>query len=92
MADSRPISLTDDPYYYLYYSDAPRPLSYFSLERELPEVGRVLRFDSLSKIVSAGLRMGFVSGPAPLVQTIDLYVRACNQHFIITNTVHVLNL
>ena len=67
--------LPDDPYYYLYYSDEPRPLSYFCLELELPEVGRVIRFDSLSKIVSAGLRMGFVSGPAPLLQAIDLYVR-----------------
>src|SRR5258708_35792370 len=70
-----PFPFPDDPYYYLYYSDDPRPPSYFSLERELPEVGRVIRFDSLSKIISAGLRMGFVSGPVPVLQAIDLYVR-----------------
>jgi tryptophan aminotransferase len=72
------IILEDDPYYYLYYSDAPRPPSYFSLEKELPEVGRVLRFDSVSKIVSAGLRFGFVSGPTPLVAAIDLYTAVAN--------------
>lgn len=70
--------LEDDPYYYVYYGDVPRPPSYFYLERELPEVGRVLRFDSLSKIISAGLRMGFISGPAPLLQAIDLYTATAN--------------
>jgi len=65
----------DDPYYYLYYSSKLRPPSYFSLEKEMPEVGRVLRFDSLSKIVAAGIRIGFASGPEPLLRAIDGYVR-----------------
>lgn len=65
----------DDPYYYLYYGDAPRPPSYFTLELEELEVGRVLRFDSFSKILSAGIRIGFVSGPEPLVLAMDLHVR-----------------
>ncbi|KAH8074790.1 PLP-dependent transferase [Cristinia sonorae] len=65
--------LEDDPYYYLYYGDLPRPPSYFALELEQPEVGRVLRFDSLSKILSSGLRIGFVSGPDPLLQAIDMH-------------------
>jgi hypothetical protein len=67
-------SLPDDPYYYLYYGKAPRYPSYFSLELEEPEVGRVLRFDSLSKILSAGIRMGFASGPEPLLYAIDQHV------------------
>ncbi|KAI0342586.1 PLP-dependent transferase [Trametopsis cervina] len=65
--------LEDDPYYYLYYGDAARPPSYFALELEEPAVGRVVRFDSLSKILSAGIRIGFMSGPEPLMQAIDMH-------------------
>jgi tryptophan aminotransferase len=72
------IILEDDPYYYLYYSDAPRPPSYFALETEELEMGRVLRFDSLSKILSAGIRVGFASGPEPLLQAIDSHTAAAN--------------
>ncbi|KAG5637955.1 hypothetical protein H0H81_002483 [Sphagnurus paluster] len=72
------IILEDDPYYYLYYGKAERPPSYFALELEEPEVGRVLRFDSLSKILSAGIRIGFASGPKPLLQAIDRHTSASN--------------
>lgn len=65
--------LEDDPYYYLYYGKADRAPSYFTLELELPEVGRVLRFDSLSKIISAGIRIGFLCGPDPLLAAIDMH-------------------
>ena len=64
----------DDPYYFLYYGTRPRPPSYFTLELEQPEVGRVLRADSLSKIISSGIRIGFVSGPEPLVNAMDKHV------------------
>lgn len=66
--------MLDDPYYYLYYGKAARYPSYFTLELEGPEVGRVLRFDSLSKILSAGIRIGFASGPVALLQAIDQHV------------------
>lgn len=66
--------ITDDPYYFLYYGTRPRPPSYFTLELEQPEVGRVLRFDSLSKILSSGIRIGFASGPEPLLNAMDLHV------------------
>ncbi|KAG2018257.1 kynurenine/alpha-aminoadipate aminotransferase [Coprinopsis cinerea AmutBmut pab1-1] len=72
------IILEDDPYFYLYYGKAPRYPSYFSLEREEPEVGRVLRFDSLSKILSAGVRIGFASGPEKLLQAIDAHTATSN--------------
>ncbi|KDQ52638.1 hypothetical protein JAAARDRAFT_39888 [Jaapia argillacea MUCL 33604] len=72
------IILEDDPYYYLYYGDAARPPSYFALELEEPEAGRVLRFDSLSKILSAGIRIGFVSGPDVLVQAMDSHTATAN--------------
>jgi tryptophan aminotransferase len=65
----------DDPYYYLYYGDAPRPPSYFKLEQEvLHEAGRVIRFDSFSKVLSAGLRIGFACGPKPIIDAIDMHV------------------
>ncbi|KAL0067766.1 hypothetical protein AAF712_005206 [Marasmius tenuissimus] len=72
------IILEDDPYFYLYYGTAERPPSYFSLDREEPEVGRVVRFDSLSKILSAGLRFGFVSGPERLLNVIDAHTGTSN--------------
>ena len=37
-------------------------------------MGRVLRFDSLSKILSSGIRIGFLCGPEPLMQVIDMHV------------------
>ena len=55
------IALVDDPYYYLYYGDGPRPESYFTLEAQDDQpVGRVIRFDSLSKILSAGMFSHFL--------------------------------
>ena len=38
--------------------------------------GRVLRFDSFSKVVCAGLRVGYVSGPSPLVRGITVHMQA----------------
>lgn len=72
------IILEDDPYFYLYYGDAPRYPSYFALERQEPEVGRVLRFDSLSKILSAGIRIGFASGPEALLDAMDRHTATAN--------------
>ncbi|KAF9260113.1 PLP-dependent transferase [Marasmius fiardii PR-910] len=70
--------LEDDPYYYLYYGTAERVPSYFTLELEEPEVGRVLRFDSLSKILSSGLRVGFATGPDRLLAAIDANTATSN--------------
>jgi hypothetical protein len=67
--------LVDDPYFYLYFSDQPRPPSYFKLDGQgLYPRGRVLRFDSLSKVLSAGLRFGFATGPARLIERINVHV------------------
>jgi hypothetical protein len=46
-------------------------------------VGRVLRFDSFSKILSAGIRIGFVTGPAQLLDAIDRHVWTFD-HFLCT--------
>ncbi|XP_068228584.1 kynurenine/alpha-aminoadipate aminotransferase, mitochondrial-like [Palaemon carinicauda] len=67
------IILEDDPYYYLQYGD-PKNIapSFLSLDTD----GRVLRFDSFSKIVSAGLRVGYVTGPSPLLDRIVWHMQA----------------
>ena len=66
----------DDPYYFMYFGTQPRIPSYFALEAQTGDrsVGRVLRFDSFSKIISAGIRIGFVTGPTPLLDAIDKHV------------------
>lgn len=70
--------LEDDPYFYLYFGKAARPLSYFQLELDEPEVGRVIRFDSFSKVLSAGMRMGFASGPKPIIDAMDMHTSTAN--------------
>jgi kynurenine/2-aminoadipate aminotransferase len=69
--------LEDDPYYYLQF--APRrdhPPSMLALDTD----GRVLRFDSLSKVLSAGLRLGWATGPAPLVERLQLHMQSTSLH------------
>jgi len=59
----------------LYYSDDERPPSYFQLDLERPKVGRVLRFDSLSKIISAGMRLSWAFGRKAPLDVIYVQVR-----------------
>nr|XP_053641221.1 kynurenine/alpha-aminoadipate aminotransferase, mitochondrial-like isoform X2 [Cherax quadricarinatus] len=56
------IILEDDPYYFINFVE-DLPTSFLKLDTE----GRVLRFDSFSKTVSAGIRLGYVTGPQPLI-------------------------
>ncbi|KAF9045353.1 PLP-dependent transferase [Panaeolus papilionaceus] len=70
-ANAYGIPSKDDPYFYLYYGKAARPLSYFALEPQIGEVGRVLRFDSFSKILSGGMRIGCISGPTRFLDVLD---------------------
>jgi len=72
--------LEDDPYYFVYFGTAPRIPSYFMLEAQTGDrsVGRVLRFDSFSKILSAGTRTGFVTGPVALLDAIDKHTAVAN--------------
>ncbi|WVQ63748.1 uncharacterized protein L199_001901 [Kwoniella botswanensis] len=68
----------DDPYYYLATELIP---SYFELEAEVyPEGGHVIRFDSFSKLLSAGLRLGFATGPKEITQAIDVLTAGANLH------------
>eukprot|EP00299_Pterocystis_sp_00344_P016788 c841_g1_i1.p1 GENE.c841_g1_i1~~c841_g1_i1.p1 ORF type:complete len:439 (+),score=98.77 c841_g1_i1:115-1317(+) len=67
------IILEDDPYYYLRFErapgDDPKTKSFLSIDRD----GRVLRFDSFSKVFSSGLRLGWVTGPPELINPIRLH-------------------
>lgn len=75
--------LEDDPYYFLYYgrdemekpSEQPPP-SLYSMDRE----GRVIRFDSLSKVLSAGMRLGFVTGPKLVVDLLEIHQQTTTMH------------
>ncbi len=62
----------DDAYYFLNFEEpSKRARSYLALEQEVNgETGRVMRFDSLSKIVSSGMRLGILTGPVPAVQKV----------------------
>ncbi|KAL4736959.1 pyridoxal phosphate-dependent transferase [Aspergillus similis] len=66
------IILEDDAYYYLNYGDEKqRARSYIALEREVNgESGRVVRFDSLSKIISPGMRLGILTAPTAVVDKV----------------------
>ncbi|XP_046566997.1 kynurenine/alpha-aminoadipate aminotransferase, mitochondrial-like isoform X1 [Haliotis rubra] len=61
--------LEDDPYYYIQYN---RPLtpSFLSLDED----GRVIRCDSFSKLIAAGARLGFISGPQHFLQKLVLHL------------------
>ncbi|KAK7491927.1 hypothetical protein BaRGS_00016773 [Batillaria attramentaria] len=59
--------LEDDAYYYLQFSK-PRVPSLLSMDVD----GRVIRFDTLSKIVSPGLRVAMLSGPKPVLSKVRM--------------------
>ncbi len=65
----------DDPYELLALDESPRPPSLQSL---VPE--RVLRFDSFSKILCPGLRLGYASGPAHVIRAMALHKQASSLH------------
>lgn len=69
------IILEDDPYFFLH----PNRKSLDSL-LSLDTDGRVLRFDSMSKLISSGIRIGFTTGPKPLMERLSYHVQATNLH------------
>lgn len=72
--------LEDDAYHYLFYGTdkiTKRPASYFELEaRNGAEAGRVVRFDTMSKVLSAGMRIGLLTAAPALISQITL-ITAC---------------
>jgi len=54
--------------------------------------GRVIRFDSFSKILSSGIRLGFVTGPKPIVDRVMLHMQVSVLHASSLSQVLVSNL
>nr|XP_039259967.1 kynurenine/alpha-aminoadipate aminotransferase, mitochondrial-like [Styela clava] len=69
------VIVEDDPYYFLQYGDDIAS-SYQALDTD----GRVLRSDSMSKVLSAGIRLGWVSGAKPFIQKLILNQEVTTQH------------
>ncbi|XP_046652485.1 kynurenine/alpha-aminoadipate aminotransferase, mitochondrial-like [Daphnia pulicaria] len=69
------IILEDDPYYFLQF-DKKRTPSFLSIDTD----GRVVRFDSLSKVLSSGIRLGYVTGPRPLMERILYHMQVSVIH------------
>ncbi|KAF3423170.1 hypothetical protein E2986_07626 [Frieseomelitta varia] len=67
--------LDDDPYHFVHFDDV-EPKSFLSLDTE----GRVIRLDSFSKVISSGLRIGFITAPAPLIASIELHLQSSHLH------------
>ncbi|KII93912.1 hypothetical protein PLICRDRAFT_171614 [Plicaturopsis crispa FD-325 SS-3] len=72
--------MEDDAYAFLYYGPQGRKArSYFSLEKEINgEMGRVVRFDSFSKVLSSGIRLGFMTAPAAVCHAVNLITMNTN--------------
>jgi kynurenine/2-aminoadipate aminotransferase len=75
------VLLEDDPYYYLQLPTKSNPevkpvASFMSMDVD----GRVIRLDSFSKIISSGLRMGFVTGPKAIVEQLQIDQQATCLH------------
>ncbi|XP_074847968.1 kynurenine/alpha-aminoadipate aminotransferase, mitochondrial-like [Carettochelys insculpta] len=60
--------IEDDPYYFFQF-EKPNAPTFLSMDVD----GRVIRADSFSKILSPGLRLGFLTGPRPLIDRIILH-------------------
>jgi kynurenine/2-aminoadipate aminotransferase len=69
------IILEDDPYYFL-HPNRKDLKSFLSMDTD----GRVLRFDSMSKLISSGMRIGFATGPPKLMERLNFHIQATNLH------------
>ncbi|XP_070804505.1 kynurenine/alpha-aminoadipate aminotransferase, mitochondrial [Pituophis catenifer annectens] len=67
--------IEDDPYYFLQFNKPWAP-TFLSMDID----GRVIRTDSFSKILSSGLRIGFLTGPKPLIDRVILHIQVSTMH------------
>ncbi|XP_043472014.1 kynurenine/alpha-aminoadipate aminotransferase, mitochondrial-like, partial [Leptopilina heterotoma] len=67
--------LEDDPYYFLHFMNK-QPISFLSIDTD----GRVVRFDSFSKILSAGLRLGVVTAHKDILEKMSLHIQCTSLH------------
>lgn len=69
------VIIEDDPYFFLQFQKDTAP-SYQSIDTD----GRVIRSDSMSKILSSGIRLGWISGAKPFIERIVLHQQASVMH------------
>jgi len=76
------IILEDDPYWFLKLNsrNTEQTRENFKSFISMDEDARVLRFDSFSKVISSGLRLGFVTGPNYLVERLQLHQQTSSLH------------
>lgn len=67
--------IEDDPYYFMQFNKPWAP-TFLSMDED----GRVIRADSFSKVLSSGLRIGFITGPKPLIERIVLHIQVSTMH------------
>ncbi|ELR58669.1 kynurenine/alpha-aminoadipate aminotransferase, mitochondrial [Bos mutus] len=67
--------IEDDPYYFMQFNKPWAP-TFLSMDVD----GRVIRADSFSKVLSSGLRVGFITGPKPLIERIVLHIQVSTLH------------
>ncbi|XP_040821923.1 kynurenine/alpha-aminoadipate aminotransferase, mitochondrial isoform X2 [Ochotona curzoniae] len=67
--------IEDDPYYFLQFNKPWAP-TFLSMDVD----GRVIRADSFSKVLSSGLRVGFITGPKPLIERVVLHTQVSSLH------------
>ncbi|KAJ6496410.1 pyridoxal phosphate-dependent transferase [Mycena sanguinolenta] len=72
--------LEDEAYGFLYYGpEGKQARSYFALEPEVNgEMGRVVRFDSFSKVLSSGMRLGFMTASPRLCGAVNMITSNTN--------------
>lgn len=65
----------DDPYCFIHFADK-KPTTFLELDNK----GRVIRLDSFSKILSAGLRLGVVTAHKEVIKKLTTHIEATNIH------------
>ena len=68
--------LEDDPYQLVQLDDRKPMPTLQSMDKD----GRVIRLDSFSKIFAPGLRLGYATGPEPVIRMFQLYKQGTNLH------------
>lgn len=79
--------LEDDPYFYLQY-ELPYVPSFLSIDTR----GLVIRFDSFSKIISGGSRVGFITAAEYVIQRLELQKQCTDLHTSIPSQMIVYKL
>ncbi|XP_046624140.1 kynurenine/alpha-aminoadipate aminotransferase, mitochondrial-like isoform X1 [Neodiprion virginianus] len=67
--------LEDDAYYFVNFLEH-RPTSFFSMDTD----GRVMRVDSFSKILSAGIRIGILTAHKDVIRQITMHITSGTLH------------